>query len=162
MTVRPASPEDAPRLAVVHIRSWQAAYAEVFNRAFLDGLDIAAREKWFNRIIKQGAPVLVCERHGEPAGFCVADRSRDGEDGEIYSIYAHPDWWGSGVGHELIEAGEASLRAGGFERGHLWVLEANQRARDFYEAHGWEMENPIRLEEIGGVLVTERRYAKDL
>ncbi|HSM45638.1 MAG TPA: GNAT family N-acetyltransferase, partial [Acidimicrobiia bacterium] len=80
----------------------------------------------------------------------------------IYSIYVHPDQWGDGHGHDLLQAGEDTLLAKGFESGLLWVLDANQPARRFYERHGWTVGKPIRVEEIGGVQVTEVRYDKSL
>ncbi len=36
--IRPATFEDASRLAEIHIASWQAAYADLLPADFLDGL----------------------------------------------------------------------------------------------------------------------------
>jgi GNAT superfamily N-acetyltransferase len=47
-------------------------------------------------------------------------------------LYVHPAEIGSGVGHALFEHVK-TLRPDGFE---LWVFQANDRARRFYEAHG--------------------------
>jgi CTP:molybdopterin cytidylyltransferase MocA len=62
----------------------------------------------------------------------------------------------------LLDAGAATLRDEGFDRGLLWVLEANTRARRFYERQGWRVGKPIRVEDIGGNQVTEVRYEIDL
>ena len=37
--VRPAAFEDAAQIADVHIRSWQQAYRDLMDQAYLDGLD---------------------------------------------------------------------------------------------------------------------------
>lgn len=42
----------------------------------------------------------------------------------------------------------------------LWVLEANARARRFYERKGWAVDGAAREEEVGGRRVTEVRYRR--
>jgi hypothetical protein len=43
MDIRPARLEDVPEIAVVHVRSWQAAYQGLLPQAYLDGLDPGQR-----------------------------------------------------------------------------------------------------------------------
>lgn len=159
--VRWATAADAEELADVHVSSWQKAYSGIFPEEFLDGLDRAQRTRWWRRFIDDGARVHVSESD-RVVGFCHAADSGDEGWGEIFSIYVHPDHWGEGHGQELLVAGESTLLAQGHERALLWVLEANQRGRRFYERQGWTVGDPIRVEEIGGVQVTELRYEKDL
>lgn len=159
--VRWARPEDAEALADVHVSSWQEAYAGIFPQAFLEGLDRASRVRWWRRFIDGGAMVHVSESDGV-VGFCHVDDSDDDGWGEVFSIYVHPDRWGEGHGRELLAAGEATLASKGHRRALLWVLEANERGRSFYERQGWKVGKPMRVEEIGGVQVTELRYEKDL
>jgi len=159
--IRWAVPGDAAELAVVHVTTWQAAYSGILDEEFLLGLDTAAREAWWRRFIEEGARVhVVGEEH--VLGFCHAAASSDEGWGEVFSIYVLPERWGSGLGHLLLTAGEATIRSQGFDRALLWVLERNERARRFYERYGWVQGRPIRVEEIGGVQVTEVRYEKDL
>ena len=43
-------------------------------------------------------------------GFIDVGASRDEDaDAELFSLYVHPDSWGTGVGRALIEAGEQRL-----------------------------------------------------
>ena len=156
-----AVPEDAPELADVHVTTWQVAYRGILDESFLLGLDRGAREAWWRRFIAEGARVHVVGEE-RVVGFCHATGSADEGWGEVFSIYVHPEWWGSGLGHRLLAAGEDSLRRLGFDRALLWVLERNVRARSFYEGHGWVRGRPIRVEDIGGVQVNEIRYEKDL
>ena len=96
-------------------------------------------------------------------GFVAVGLSRDsGGDGELYAIYVLPEQWGTGVGRALIEAGEERLRELGHGHASLWVLEANPRARRFYEAAGWSTDGTTRPIEIFGILVPEIRYEKRL
>ena len=57
--------------------------------------------------------------------------------GELYALFVHPDWWGSGVGRLLTDAAIADLRAAGCTEVWLWVLEVNHRARTFYRHYGF-------------------------
>jgi hypothetical protein len=43
MDIRPARMQDAPEIAVVHVRSWQDAYRGLLPQAYLDGFDSAQR-----------------------------------------------------------------------------------------------------------------------
>lgn len=159
--VRWAIADDASGLAEVHVVAWQSAYRGILPGEFLAGLDRDARTRWWHSFIEGGGRVHVADADGV-VGFCLADTSADEGWGEILAIYVHPDHWGQGHGRELIRAGMSTLAAKGHERALLWVLEANERGRRFYERQGWTVGKPIRVEEIGGVQVTELRYERDL
>lgn len=159
--LRWATVDDAEDLADVHVTTWQRAYAGMFPDEYLAGLDREARTGWWRRFIEDGAKVHVAD-DGDVVGFCHADSSDEEGWGEIFAIYVHPDHWGDGHGHELLVAGESTLVTKGHDRALLWVLEHNHRGRRFYVRHGWDVGKPIRVEEIGGVQVTELRYEKDL
>lgn len=160
--IRPAATEDSERLADVHVTSWQHTYRGTFPDRFLDGLDIDRRVRFFAERIGSGARVLVAESEGEIVAFCWCAPSSEKGWGEILSIYAHPDHWGRGHGRALLEAAEGHLREEGFDRALLWVLDTNTRAREFYERQGWSPGSGMKLEEIGGVQITEVRYEKEL
>jgi len=159
--VRLATAADAEDLADVHVTTWQRAYRGMLPPDFLAGLDRHRRIRWWRGFIDDGGEVHVVGDE-RVVGFCHAGSSEDAGWGEIFSIYVHPDHWRSGYGGELLVAGEEKLRAAGFDRALLWVLEDNDRARRFYERHGWVVGKPFRVEEIGGVQVTEVRYEKYL
>ncbi len=161
--IRSAVPEDAPGLARVHVRSWQAAYPGLIDQTFLDALDIEARTGWWERALTRDSNlVAVAEVGGGVEGFCLAGASVTKGWGEIYAIYVSPEHWGAGHGHGLLAAGEDLLVDAGFDRARLWVLRGNERACMFYERQGWSRGQPIRIESIGGADVTEFRYEKAL
>jgi len=159
--IRLAGVADAEQLAEVHVRTWQAAYRGMLAEEFLSGLDPISRTRWWVGFIEEGAEVHVADADGV-VGFCHADSSADPGWGEIFSIYVHPEHWGEGHGYSLLRAGESTLRDRGHDQALLWVLEQNERGRRFYERNGWSPGRPIRVEEIGGVQVTELRYEKVL
>jgi ribosomal protein S18 acetylase RimI-like enzyme len=150
--IRPTRAEDAAEVARVHVESWAEAYD-------LQGPTLERRIEMHRRY----PSTFVAEVDGEIVGFVAVGRSRDEDaEGELYAIYVHPQHWGTGVGRDLIAAGEQRLREDGQKRAVLWVLEDNPRARRFYEAAGWTLDGSRRPIAISGVEVPEVRYAKEL
>jgi GNAT superfamily N-acetyltransferase len=148
---------------MVQVASWQAAYPGLIDQAFLDSLDVDGRTRSWDRILHQTrGKVLLAEEGGEVAGFCAVGPAIEDDWGEVFAIYADPALWGTGLGRDLLAAGERSLFEAGHHRALLWVLEGNARARSFYERQGWSLGKPIRIEAIGGADVTEVRYEKPL
>lgn len=160
--IRSAVATDAEALGALHIRAWQEAYRGQFPDLFLDGLDLERRIEWFGRAIDEGREILVAESGGSVAGFSSFGRSGSDGWGELYAIYVDPDHWGEGHGRRLMTATESRLGDIGFDRAFLWVLDSNGQARQFYEGQGWVLGKPLKIEEIGGIQVTEVRYEKDL
>ena len=74
-------------------------------------------------------------------GYAGVGPERDAEApehvGELYALFVHPYWWGSGGARVLTDAAVADLRAAGCDQVWLWVLEANTRARAFYRRYGF-------------------------
>jgi len=96
---------------------------------------------------------VVAERDGVIVGFASMAASGDddatGSTGELRAIYILEDVAGLGVGARLLERAQNALRERGFVRATLWVLDANERARAFYERHGWRPDGTVRVEEPG-------------
>jgi GNAT superfamily N-acetyltransferase len=168
ISVREAEPEDAPGIAVVHISSWQVAYAHIFPADALRGLaDLEDRRAtfWRETIASPSARshTLVAVADAGVVGFAHTRPTRD-EDadakrvGELTAIYVSPDQWGSGAGRLLMTAVVERLRRSGFAEAMLWVLEENPRARRFYERAGWHPDGGVKEDEFLGTRVSEIRY----
>ena len=152
MLIRPGTPDDAEATARVHVGSWAAAYT-------LHGPSLEERLDLHRRF----PPSLVAEVDGRIVGFVGVGQSRDSDaEGELYTIYVDPGHWGSGVGRELIRAGEERMRGLGYRHVVLWVLDENARARRFYEVAGWTADGERRTIEFAGQSISEVRYAKHL
>jgi RimJ/RimL family protein N-acetyltransferase len=150
--IRAGTPEDAEVTARVHVESWAAAYT-------FPGPTLEQRLDWHRRF----PPSFVAEVEGEIVGFVGVGPSRDPDaEGELYTIYVAPQHWGSGVGRELIRAGEERLRELGHRSIVLWVLDGNARAQRFYEQAGWSADGERRTIEFVGQSIPEVRYAKTL
>jgi GNAT superfamily N-acetyltransferase len=154
--IRAGTAEDAGAVARVQVRTWQTAYARVFPRERLAELTLDAREAQWRE-----SPPLVAQVGETVVGFVSVGPCHENESvGELFAIYVVPDHWGSGVGRELIAAGEERLRELGYTDAVLWVLEDNPRARQFYERAGWSDDGERRLITILGVEAPEIRYCK--
>ena len=152
MVIRPAGPEDADATACVHVRSWDAAYT-------VPGPSLQHRLDQHRRFPAS----FVAELDGQVVGFVGVGPSRDPDaEGELYTIYVEPAQWGSGVGRELIRAGEQRMRELGYRRAVLWMLDGNTRAQRFYEAAGWALDGERRTIEFVGQSLPEVRFAKRL
>ncbi|WP_328853975.1 GNAT family N-acetyltransferase [Microbispora hainanensis] len=171
MVIRRAEPADAEAIAVVHVRSWQAAYPGLMPQAYLDGLTPAMRLPVWERLLGESAPprteVLVAEVDGSVAGFASFGPGRDDDVdpasvAEISAIYLMPEVWGAGVGGRLMAAALDSLTAAGYEQAVLWVVDGNSRARWFYERGGWRPDGAELHDESDGFPLTEIRYRRAL
>lgn len=165
VTVRPARPEDAAAIAEIHVESWRAAYRGHMPDELLDSLSKAGREMTWHGELVDPAPhseIFLAERD-DLVGFSACGPSRDREldgtqTGEIYAVYVAPGRWREGIGGALLEASLDFLGREGFEKATIWVLESNQRARDFYEWAGFRADGAEKTELHKGVQLEEVRY----
>jgi ribosomal protein S18 acetylase RimI-like enzyme len=96
-----------------------------------------------------------------PAVPGLTEAGLAGQVGEVYALYVAPEWWSTGTGRSLMSRAVAALTDAGYERAVLWVLEANARARRFYERAGWACDGASNvLDGLGGVV--EVRYTRPL
>lgn len=171
MRVRHAARDDARPIAEVHVASWRHAYRGLLPDDSLEKLSVDEREAqriaWFADP-PAGAGVLVAddEEAGRVVGFATFGPSRDDDTpagtGEVPAIYVDPAEIGRGIGRELLAEAENALRAAGFVRATLWVLEANASARRFYEKAGWTWDGAVSTHDFDCANEPVVRYAVDL
>lgn len=167
ISVRPATLDDSERIADIHVRTWQAAYAGVMPQDFLDRLDVDARTAMWRRAIDGGTPpgaIFLADVDGEIVGFVAVGRYRqsDGDPdpsvGEVFAIYVAAEHWSTRAGHALMRAAVDHLADHGMAEIRLWVLADNPRARRFYERFGYVADGETRADEVGGEALDEVRY----
>jgi GNAT superfamily N-acetyltransferase len=167
MSLRAAKVQDAMDVARVHVRSWQAAYRGLLPAEYLDALkpeDRAARYVFENPDATKPW-TIVAEDNGFIAGFATTAPARDADAegcGELYALYVDPDYWGRGIGADLIKAACSRLVELGFQQATLWVMKGNERAERFYAIDGWKPDGHERSEVMWGVAVNELRYRRQL
>ena len=173
MKIRKGTISDAPRLAEVHVRSWQKAYRGLIPDDYLDGLDadIERREGVFREAAEapseQGS-LFVAEEDGKVVGFVWAGPTQDedakdrGVIGEIWSMYVHPSHWGEGAGKVLQSRAMEDLKEHGFREAILWVLDSNERTRRWYERQGWHPDGATKRDDRADFVLNEVRYRRAL
>jgi ribosomal protein S18 acetylase RimI-like enzyme len=148
ITLRIAEPRDASGIAAVHIDTWRDTYAGVFPvEVFRRMTHRRIGAQWSHAIASRSETVLVAEDSGGRVvgfGSCGATKGLDlPYQGEVYTLYVHPDFQGQAVGRRLMASLFGVLADKGMGAALIWVL-ADNPARFFYQA-------------MGGALVAERR-----
>ncbi|MET7749528.1 GNAT family N-acetyltransferase [Micromonospora sp. NPDC005367] len=149
LTIRPEEPDDAEAIARVHVRGWQAGYADIMPDEVLGRLNVTA---WAQRRRDLGTaapehPFTTLLAEAGDAGIVGfasfgpyrVDQDRTNLDpsrGELLALYVDPAHWGDGTARALFAAACTGLTSLGFTGYRVWVLEENHRARRFYARAG--------------------------
>jgi len=168
MVLRPATLSDAIDIARIHVTAWQAGYAGIIPKSYLNALNIERHtEIWRTRIEKAESELWLIENGGGTVGWIAfgLPRADDSEpnSAEIYAVYVAPTCWSRGLGRALLSCAIERLAAAGLTSCHLWVLVENARSRRFYELAGFSADlSSIKLIDIGTSSLQEIRYARSL
>ncbi|MGH7794321.1 MAG: GNAT family N-acetyltransferase [Candidatus Binatia bacterium] len=167
--LRKATVEDAAGISFVHVRSWQVAYRGHMPDEFLHGLDAGKRTPMWRELTQNPEKIVFVaeDREGDIVGFSALGPSRDADaepnTAEVSAIYVHPEKWRMGTGRALLSVSVDEARKHEFDQVTLWVLEANQRARSFYESFGFLPDGAMKDDDQGkGFAVREVRYRLEL
>jgi putative acetyltransferase len=137
--IREAKTGEAATLAEIQRDASLAALAHIFPpEVYSYPIDEVTR-RWEESLADEAVTVLLAEEDGAPSG--VAGCRSEWLDG----LYVLPQWWSRGVGRALHDEVLDRLRGDSCERCHLWVLEDNDRARQFYERLGWAENGTSRV-----------------
>jgi len=164
MTIVEATLADAPAIAALHAASWRSAYRGMLPDAFLDGpIEGNRLEHWTHRM-SLASPrryVLSAVTHGRLFGCACVFAAADPEWGALLdNLHVAPDAKGRGIGARLLGGALEWVRATSRDdRMHLWVFDANEPARRFYDRQGGRVTGARTAEIIPGTQVAELRYA---
>jgi chorismate mutase/GNAT superfamily N-acetyltransferase len=122
LTLRPATLDDAPAMADLHVDSRVANVGSMPPMVH----DRATTHRWMRQRLEAGSRGWVAESAGEAVGYLVIT-------GEwLDDLFVAPGATGRGIGAALLDVAK-SERPDGF---CLWVFETNAGARRFYRRHG--------------------------
>ena len=164
--LRPIALCDVAAMCVVRVRSWRAAYTGLMPQAIIDAIDLGTSWMNWSTAVRMppipSAGITVAGPPGSVCGFSVVSACRD-EDadhdvGEVRLLYADPTAWDRGVGAALLQHAVDTLRSIGFDELRLWTLRENDRARAFYERHGWTSDGAEQVTEHPQGSYVEVRY----
>jgi GNAT superfamily N-acetyltransferase len=164
VVIRPALDTDLEAVGSVHAASRRDAYRHLLRPATLATITAQSQtDQWRARMPTQPSPhrLSVAEAQGVVVGFCLV--AGDADDAAILNaVHVHPRAQGAGTGRLLVDAACTYARSWGHHTLRLWVLEANRRARGFYEHLGWARDDVARSGEINGEPTTQLRYTRPL
>lgn len=166
ITLRRATPDDALALARAHVAAWHTAYRGIVPDAHLERITVENRAERFRQSLTTTAgEIYVAEMDGQIIGHLTLGGCRDTDvdrstTGEIWGIYLSPEHWHKGIGTFLFKQGERMLATRGYSIVTLWVLEANDPARRFYEAMGFQTDGATRTVQLGVPLMAVRYRKK--
>ena len=135
ITIKKPETEDELRgKAYVQWRGWHEAYPGLVSREYLDKLTLERCEKM---AFARTDGILIARDGDRVVGFVgYGDRGEEAPGvGEIFALYILSEYYGTGLGRRLMEAGLERLRD--YPRVCLWVLKENARAIRFYEKCGF-------------------------
>ena len=165
VSLRTGADFDLAGVGALHYRSRADAYAAIFSAETLARLSADSLSAWWIERWKweqETHRLTVAEADGELAGFTYVGPSETDGASELYAIHVEPGLVGTGVGRALMTNALDQLAELGGDRALLWVLEANERARRFYDRGGWTPDGVTRVEAINGEPVAQLRYARPL
>ncbi|HFH9837723.1 TPA: N-acetyltransferase family protein [Streptococcus suis] len=149
MLIKPMQTEEEIRgKAYVHWKAWQEAYADLLPQDFLQKTYTLERcQDWAFRYPQN---ILVAVVNEQVVGFaCYGASSQEDlqEAGELYALYVLADYYGQGIGYQLMQAALEQMQS--YKRISLWVLEGNERAISFYEKIGFCFDGVTKTVELG-------------
>lgn len=140
LNLRLATKGDAADIADLQTRSWQTTYRGQFPDAYLDEeLPEELAQTWKDGFDDCVGKLTILATVGEHlAGFAHSVIDDDGTWGTLLgNLHVDPDMKRMGIGHVLVtDTATRLLTNASSARMYLWVLEANQAARRFYDALG--------------------------
>lgn len=107
VTIRLARPEDAPGMAEVIMRSWEAAYEGIIPGEYIREKNATRPAQYKRSMTDENKNSYVMVRDGKIAGVMRIAPPQD-EDAlddwyELHYIYLHPDYFRSGIGTQSVE-----------------------------------------------------------
>ena len=149
MTLRPATPADAPALSRLATDSFVAAFGHLYRAedlaAFLE--EYRSIECYRADLASPAKRVQLAEIDGIPAAYCLIvfghqfderPEPRPRNPVFISQLYCAPDMTGHGLGAALIEWAIAEARGSGADALQLSVFSENFGAQRFYRRYGFE------------------------
>jgi GNAT superfamily N-acetyltransferase len=150
--IRQARPDDAGVVARVYIDSWHDTYPGTLSPQLLCSMTEKGQSaRWRATIAARGRESVLVAEYGPHGvvGMTSFGPSRDsslGFDGEVYTLYIDPSFFGCGAGRSLLRSAFFNLRQQGFGSCMIWA-HAKNNARFFYEKMGGRLvaERTVRL-----------------
>lgn len=154
---------DQSILAYIQTESWKMAFKDIVAEDLLrKSTDLERATDMYRRLLEQQiGNGYILEIEGAP--HCIAwwDAARDAdltEHAELICIHSMPGNWRKGYGSRMMEAVLSDVSSAGYRNIVLWVFDENERAKAFYEAHGFVKTNRKKI----GLGAVEVMYVRSI
>lgn len=161
MQIREAVEADVADFRWVARTSLQSAYHDSVSPETID----SAVDRWYadeafaERLADETYHYLVAEGESGVVGFIEYSVSDAAEEGTIQWVHVDPDYWGEGIGDDLLDAAEEALFDRDVTRIEASALEENHDAIDMFDLHDY-IEGASTETTIGEESFVERTYLK--
>ena len=170
VSVRPARPEDAERVARVQLSTWRTAYADLLPAEALDVPEVQAAALWLGAVESPPSRehrLMVALEKAELVGFAASGPAADeGLDpataDELVTLLVEPRWGRRGHGSRLVAASVEHWRGAGFSTAVAWAWERDPATRSFLVGSGWEPDGTVRGLDTGARVERQLRFHTDL
>jgi len=132
---------DASSVGALHAASWRSAYRGILSDDYLAGdVELDRAVVWKRRFDTPDETRfgVMAELGGVPVGFVYVIASADVVWGNLVdNLHVSPEARSAGIGPQLLARAAGEIEERGWDRRmHLWVYDANTRARAFYARIG--------------------------
>ncbi len=174
--VRPARPADVDTVVDVQVASWKEVYGALLPEAVVAEIGGGEARKGFHAQWSAALESPPTSRHRlvvatdendgvrTVVGFAAFGPAGDPDlwpatDAEVFALHVDPSLARRGHGGRLLNATVDHLVEDGFTTVHVWVPEAGNALRSFYESSGWAPDGARREIDLGSALPMVRLHA---
>lgn len=141
-TIERVKPGDEEALAQIQTESWKAGFRSILSADVLqERTRIDRVTEMYRRLLdKNIGNGYLLKVGGQPHCLAWWDATREDDMpgyAELICIHSLPNQWRKGYGSRMMTAVLHDMAAAGYQKVMLWVFTDNDRARRFYEAHGF-------------------------
>ncbi len=163
VSVRPARPADAERVAHLQLTTWREAYPFLPAEALDVPLDQAAA-LWLRAIeVPPSAQHrwLVAMERDELVGFAASEPAEPGT-AELTALLVEPRWGRRGHGARLVAATVDHWRGDGVTLAQHWAWAVDAATRAFLVSAGWDRDGATRELDLGERTESQVRFHTSL
>ena len=167
VSVRPARPADAERVARVQQETWLQAYADLLPARGARAARASGPPRSGSRAVERPPTprhrLLVAMDGDELVGFAAERPDEDLEGAvELVSLLVLPRWGRRGHGSRLLAARVADWQEDGRTLALCWAFERDPATQAFLRGAGWEPDGATRGLDTGEQVLRQVRYHVDV
>lgn len=161
--IRKVKAGDEKILAYIQTESWKKAFFHILTEEELvHYTNISKAEEMYADILSQGFGkgfILFIDGTPQCMAYWNATREKEMQQyAELICIHSLQDKWGHGYGSMMMKHILNEVKQAKYTKIMLWVFEDNERAKKFYEKHGFTLINKNKM--FGSA--REVMYVKDI